>query len=69
MSTLELPRSSNIVNVSIIDTTNTISFPTDHFIAPRISGLETLTCNVFAFLIENTRTGTKVVFDLGVRKD
>lgn len=31
--------------------------------------MDEIHCNAFAFLVENPRTGQKLVFDLGVRKD
>jgi len=66
---LNIPSSPNTVRVSIIDTTSTIRCPADIFLSPSIGNLDRLTCNAFAFLIENPRSGMKVVFDLGVRKD
>ncbi|KAL1965792.1 hypothetical protein VTN77DRAFT_5113 [Rasamsonia byssochlamydoides] len=68
-SNLNIPPSPNIVQVSIIDTTASIEVPADRFLAPRVDGLERMNCNAFAFLVENPRSGRRVVFDLGARKD
>lgn len=68
-SQLTIPASPNTVQVSIIDTTTTIDFPADRFLAPKIDGLDRVKGNAFSFLVENPRTGRKVVFDLGIRKD
>jgi hypothetical protein len=66
---LHIPSSTNTVKVCIIDTTSTIRCPADYFLSPTIGNLHHLQCNAYAFLVENPRTGMKVVFDLGVRKD
>lgn len=66
---LRLPSSPNNVNVQIIDTTTSIFCKADYFLSPNIGNLDELYCNAFAFLVENPRTGQKLVFDLGVRKD
>ena len=67
--TLNLPSSPNIVKVRIIDTTTSIRCKADYFLSPIVGGMSDLLCNAFAFLVENPRTGEKVIFDLGVRKD
>jgi hypothetical protein len=66
---LDIPSSTNTVLVHIIDTTSSIRCPADYFLSPTIGSLHHLQCNAYAFLVENPRTGMKVVFDLGVRKD
>ncbi|EED15398.1 conserved hypothetical protein [Talaromyces stipitatus ATCC 10500] len=66
---LHLPLSPNTVNVRIIDTTTSMLCKADYFLSPTIGNLHELYCNAFAFLVENPRTGQKLVFDLGVRKD
>lgn len=69
MSSLNIPPSPHTVQVSIIDTTASIQVTADRFLSPRVDGLATLNCNAFAFLIENPRSGRRVLFDLGLRKD
>ncbi|KAL1988986.1 hypothetical protein VTN96DRAFT_5749 [Rasamsonia emersonii] len=69
MSTLNIPPSPHTVQVSIIDTTASIQVTADRFLSPRVDGFSTLNCNAFAFLIENPRSGRRVLFDLGLRKD
>ena len=66
---LHIPASDAVVQVSIIDTTARIDgIPTDGFLVPKITGYDYLSCPAFSFIIEHS-AGTKVLFDLGVRKD
>ncbi|BCS29736.1 MBL fold metallo-hydrolase [Aspergillus puulaauensis] len=66
---LNIPRSSQSVNVHVIDTTVKIDGPADFFLKPRVGNLDRLVANAFTFLIEHPVTKQKVAFDLGVRKD
>ncbi|KAF8711694.1 Metallo-beta-lactamase superfamily, partial [Rhizoctonia solani] len=67
---LHIPSSSDIVKISIIDTTSRIKGPpTGVFFEPIIKGFETIDCPAFAFLIEHEKSNSKLVFDLGVSKD
>lgn len=66
---LNIPKSSQNVNVHVIDTTVKIDGPADFFLKPRLGNMDRLVANAFAFLIEHPITKQKVVFDLGVRKD
>ncbi|PWY92283.1 hypothetical protein BO70DRAFT_357416 [Aspergillus heteromorphus CBS 117.55] len=68
-SSIIIPPSTSTVDVSIIDTTSTIHFPTSIFVAPEINGVKSQTAKSYAFLIEHKPTGRRLVFDLGVRKD
>ncbi|KAJ9212701.1 hypothetical protein DTO166G4_5648 [Paecilomyces variotii] len=68
-SNLNFPASPHTVQVSIIDSTSKINAPSDRFLQPRIDGFDRLLAPAFSFLVENQRSGRKVLFDLGVRKD
>lgn len=67
---LDIPDSTCIVNVHIINSTSRIKgIPYSLFTTPSYKGLEYLDCPAFSFLIEHTASGRKILFDLGVRKD
>ncbi|CAI7607627.1 unnamed protein product [Penicillium glandicola] len=66
---LSLPQSDHIVRVKMLDTTTNLTAQARVFVEPPVAGHETLNFKAFAFLIENERTGKKVMFDLGTRKD
>jgi glyoxylase-like metal-dependent hydrolase (beta-lactamase superfamily II) len=64
-----IPASSSVVSVRIIDTTSSIRTPMADMVSHSIKGLSWLECPAYAFLIEHSTSGRKVLFDLGVRKD
>ena len=67
---LNIPDSSSVVNVHVINTTSRIKgIPFSVFVTPPYKGLDYLDCPAFSFLIENQTSGRKLLFDLGVRKD
>ena len=67
---LNIPDSSSVVNVHIINSTSRIkTIPFSVFVTPPYKGLDYLDCPAFSFLIEHASSGRKVLFDLGVRKD
>ncbi|KAL8998546.1 MAG: hypothetical protein Q9169_002386 [Polycauliona sp. 2 TL-2023] len=65
-----IPESPSLVDISIIDSTARVrGIPTETFMVPKIKGYDTIDCPAYSFLIEHQRSGQKVLFDLGVRKD
>lgn len=69
-TSLIIPESSSTVDVHIIDSTSRIhGIPTDTFMEPKIKGYNVISCPAFSFLIEHPKSGQKLLFDLGVRKD
>ncbi|KAL8824158.1 MAG: hypothetical protein Q9170_008238, partial [Blastenia crenularia] len=65
-----IPESNSIVNVHIINSTSRIKgIPTSVFMEPEIKGHNTIDCPAFSFLIEHAKLGSRLLFDLGVRKD
>jgi glyoxylase-like metal-dependent hydrolase (beta-lactamase superfamily II) len=67
---LDIPQSTDIVTVSVIDTTARLAnVPTDKFFDPITNGFEKFQAPAYAFLIEHGPLGKKLLFDLGVRKD
>lgn len=67
--TVQIPRSKNIVNLSIINTTSSITVPTYPFVTPAIEGHDAWTVPSYSFLIRNEAQKRTVLFDLGVRKN
>ncbi|KAL8947129.1 MAG: hypothetical protein Q9222_006553 [Ikaeria aurantiellina] len=68
--TFEIPESATAVDVHIINSTSRISgIPTEVFMEPKIKGLDILDCPAYSFLVEHPKTGERILFDLGVRKD
>jgi len=66
---LKIPPSDSKVDVRIINTTSDVAgISLEGFVTPQIPGFFTLSCPVYAFLIEHP-SGRKILFDLGVRKD
>lgn len=65
----QIPISSNVVGLSIIDTTTYVEMPTAFFLGDQIPGLEKLIAPAYSFLIEHPSSGEKVLFDLGLRPD
>lgn len=67
---LKIPPSSNIVEVSIIDTTSSIlGVEAWKFLEPPIKGHDYLATPAFSFLVRNARLDHSIVFDLGIRHD
>lgn len=65
-----IPESTSTVDIHIIDSTSWIKgIPTSFFMEPEIKGHDIVAAGAFSFLIEHQSTGTKLLFDLGVRKD
>lgn len=67
-SSLGIPQSQYVADVSIIDTTAHVEVPLGYFIKNPLTGNEVLRCPSYAFLVENHQ-GRKILFDLGLRKD
>ncbi|KAK6984827.1 Metallo-beta-lactamase superfamily protein [Favolaschia claudopus] len=71
---LGIPPSSSTVSVKIFNvvdepTSHTVKVPAAVFLSPVLPGHENLGFPVFAFLIEHSATGKRVMFDLGPRAD
>lgn len=66
---IKLPQSNNTVRVQMIDTTGVMVVNAKSFIAPVQPGHEWINIYVSAYLIQHPKTGKRVMFDLGVRKD
>ncbi|KAI1082923.1 beta-lactamase-like protein [Whalleya microplaca] len=67
---LNIPASTSIVNVSIINTTGSLrGMPARPFIEPPIPGHDYLAAPAYAFLIQHPTLNRSIVFDLGIRKD
>ncbi|KAL8925748.1 MAG: hypothetical protein Q9172_002089 [Xanthocarpia lactea] len=65
-----IPESASAVDISIINSTARIrGVPTERFMEPKIKGYNVLDCPAYSFLIEHGKSGQKVLFDLGLRKD
>ncbi|KAL8966816.1 MAG: hypothetical protein Q9197_005773 [Variospora fuerteventurae] len=66
---LNIPESTSTVQVQIIDSTSRIKgIPVTILMEPEIKGHDFMNCPAFSFLIEHPNR-TKLLFDLGVRKD
>ena len=66
---LNIPKSSTIVSVKILDLSTIHKLPVNRLYAPPIPGLEYLdSAPSFSFLIEHA-SGKKVLFDLGIPKE
>lgn len=66
---LNLPESTSVVDVSIINTSTDIVVHAWSMVEPVQDGHEYLNLPTFAFLIQNKSQGKSVMFDLGCRKD
>ncbi|KAI1352969.1 beta-lactamase-like protein [Xylaria sp. FL0043] len=67
---LNIPSSTSIVNVSIIDTGTIFrGIKTTSFVEPSIPGHEYLAGPCFSFLIQHPTQNRALIFDLAVRKD
>jgi hypothetical protein len=65
---IEIPASSNIVTVRVIDTTTRLHMPVGTMFDPPIKGHTTLASPSYSFLIENERLERKVLYDLGTQR-
>ncbi|KAI4092054.1 MAG: hypothetical protein LQ344_003709 [Seirophora lacunosa] len=66
---LGIPESTSTVGIQIINSTSRIKgIPVKTFMEPGITGHDIMDCPAFSFLIDHPN-GTKLLFDLGVRKD
>ncbi|KFY74810.1 hypothetical protein V499_05190 [Pseudogymnoascus sp. VKM F-103] len=65
---IEIPASSNIVTVRVIDTTTRLHMPVGTMFDPLIKGHTTLASPSYSFLIENERLERKVLYDLGTQQ-
>jgi len=66
---LNIPSSSSVCQLSIINTTCDIVVPTDSAVEPLIPGYKWLNLPTYSFYIKNENLGREVLFDLGMRKD
>ena len=66
---LNIPSSSSVSQLSIINTTCDIVVPTDSAVEPLLPGCKWLNLPTYSFYIKNENLGRKVIFDLGMRKD
>ncbi|KAK4498359.1 hypothetical protein PRZ48_011017 [Zasmidium cellare] len=66
---LKLPKSDNVCQVSIIDSTCDLVVYPSTLIEPHIPGHDWLNLPTYAFYIKNEKTGKQVLFDLGSRRD
>ncbi|KFZ23479.1 hypothetical protein V502_02036 [Pseudogymnoascus sp. VKM F-4520 (FW-2644)] len=65
---IEIPASSNIVTVRVIDTTTRLHMHVGTMFDPLIKGHTTLASPSYSFLIENERLERKVLYDLGTQR-
>lgn len=65
---LEAPPSDATVRVRLLDTTGVMTIAAESFVKPTIEGHEVINVTDIAFVIEH-RSGKKIMFDAGVRKD
>jgi hypothetical protein len=65
----EIPASSNIVTVRVIDTTTRLHMAVGTMFEPTIKGHTKLASPSYSFLIEHEQLESKLLFDLGVQKD
>ena len=66
---LDIPKSSQTCDVSIIDSTCNIVTPPHLLVEPNIPGHEWLNLPTWTFHIKHRATGAQLLFDLGMRKD
>jgi hypothetical protein len=66
---LEIRVSSTTVTVSVIDTTTRLHMAVGTMFSPSIKGHTKLASPSYSFLVEHDRLGSKILFDLGVRKN
>ena len=68
-TSFNVPQSSSVVEVHIIDTTTQLVAPAKAVIQPVLKGHEMLNFPDFAFLVQNKQLGKNIMFDSGCRKD
>ncbi|KAH6699949.1 beta-lactamase-like protein [Cadophora sp. MPI-SDFR-AT-0126] len=68
-SQLDLPAGTATVRVRMVDTSCTLSIKAESFISPVLPRQQYLEVTDQCFLIEHEQSGSKLMFDLGVRKD
>lgn len=68
LPSFELPSSTNVVDVRVIDSTARLRIPMTTFVKDHVPGHDFLECPAYSFLIEHP-SGQKLIFDLGLRKD
>jgi glyoxylase-like metal-dependent hydrolase (beta-lactamase superfamily II) len=66
---LNVPASTSIVNVSIINCSHILGVNAWRFIEPSIKGHDWLSTPCYSFLIQHPTLNRTLVFDLGIRKD
>ncbi|KAK5213157.1 hypothetical protein LTR41_000736 [Exophiala xenobiotica] len=66
---LNIPRSSQTCQLSIINTTCDITVPPPWLVEPKINGYDWLNLPTYSFHLKHASSGTEVLFDLGGRKD
>lgn len=66
--TFDLPPGNTTVRLQVIDTGSRLLCKSDTLLEPAIPGHEFLNLPNVCWLVENLRTGRKVLFDCGVRK-
>ena len=64
-----LPSGQHTVTLRAINAGADLVCATKSFVEPVIDGHETLNLPTLVWLIENNRTGQKIIFDNGTRKD
>jgi len=69
MTDFAIPSSDATVIVKAINAADNGAAPAPMFLQPVLPGYERLPCAFFSFLIEHPTNGTRLMFDLGVRKD
>ncbi|WAO95518.1 Lactamase-B domain-containing protein [Fusarium falciforme] len=68
LPSFELPSSTNVVDVRVIDSTARLRIPMTTFVKDHVPSHDFLECPAYSFLIEHS-SGQKLIFDLGLRKD
>jgi glyoxylase-like metal-dependent hydrolase (beta-lactamase superfamily II) len=66
---LNIPKDGNTCLLSIIDTTCILTAPSNTLVEPVIPGHELMNFPTVAFLITNSVSGRRILFDLGCQKD
>lgn len=69
MTDFAIPSSDATVTVKAINAADNGTAPASMFLEPVLPGYERLPCAFYSFLIEHPTNGTRLMFDLGVRKD
>lgn len=71
MASVDIPHGQSVVKVSVIDTGARIKGPLSFFMEPSLldSVSDHLSGPAFAFLVEHSTSGRRILFDLGIRKN